>query len=432
MLNYEAKIMTTKDIIKNEIQKLTYIWNQTHDKEAFIKQVNFLTTFVKEEDIFDQIDKLLKLASDEDFGRNFQNQLNNLIDFLEKKEIRFIPVNDVFKDEYDAKQLNGGISFLCPELDKRTGGIQNGTICTIAGAPGSMKTTYAINLCYNAIKQGKNVCYLSLEETPLQIYSKLLSRASLDNGTPLPTSEITRSCLSDNDKDTLFDKVYPYLENQIGTFYILGERDFYSYGQAEIENKLKEVDELIKQKSKDKQNEENHGIDIVVVDHIQLLKYASSVKDEYRVINEYVSFFRRQSQSFLRTKREIVIILLSQVNREGIAYSKREKHDGMYLTQHVAEASEVERSSAYIITVYTDAMVQVTKQLKIGVLKLRGSQLPTSTITVYADGKYYQVGDTSIPEQLDYSDNIELNEENQLEQSNLLNDLFSSGILDPL
>lgn len=430
MLNYGTKIMTTNDIVKNEIQKLTYIWNQTHDKESFIRQVNLLSTFVKEEDIYDQINKLLDLAKDNDFGRNFQNQLNNLVAFLEKKEIRFVPINDVFKTEYNAKQLNGGISFLCPELDKRTGGIQNGTICTIAGAPGSMKTTYAINLCYNAIKQGKNVCYLSLEETPLQLYSKLLSRASLDSETPLPTSEITRSCLSDNDKNTLFNNVYPYLENQIGTFYILGERDFYSYEQAEIESKLKEVDELVKQKSKDKQNEENHGIDIVVVDHIQLLKYASSVKDEYRVINEYVSFFRRQSQSFLKTNREIAIILLSQVNREGIAYAPR--HDGTYLTQHVAEASEVERASAYIVSVYTDSMVQITKQLKVGAIKLRGSQLPISTITVYADGKYYQVGDTPIPEQLDYSDNIELKEENQLEQSNLLNDLLSSGILDPL
>lgn len=422
--------MNNKEYCIKEIEKLSTIWEKTADKKLFIEQINLLAKFVKEEGLFDQIDKLIDLAKNDDFGRNFQNQLNNLIDFLEKKEIKFIPINDVFKAEYDAKQLNGGISFLCPELDKRTGGIQNGTICTIAGAPGSMKTTYAVNICYNAIKQGKNVCYLSLEETPLQLYSKLLSRASLDSGTPLPTSEITRSCLSDNDKDILFDKVYPYLENQIGTFYILGERDFYSYGQAEIENKLKVVDELIKQKSKDKQNEENHGIDIVVVDHIQLLKYASSVKDEYRVINEYVSFFRRQSQSFLKTNREIVIILLSQVNREGIAYAP--KHDGTYLTQHVAEASEVERASAYIVSVYTDSMVQITKQLKVGAIKLRGSQLPTSTITISAEGEYYQVGDILIPEQSDYSDSIELNDEDNLEQSNLLNDLFSSGILDPL
>lgn len=48
-----------------------------------------------------------------------------------------------------------GLSFLCPALDKITGGIQPGTIFTIAGGPGTMKTTYAVNLAYNAIQNGK-------------------------------------------------------------------------------------------------------------------------------------------------------------------------------------------------------------------------------------------------------------------------------------
>jgi hypothetical protein len=148
-------------------------------------------------------------------------------------------------------------------------------------------------------------------------------------------------------------------------------------------------------------NNDNHGIDLIVVDHIQLLKYASNVKDEYRVMNDYVSFFRKQSLSFLDSDREISIILLSQVNREGIAYAQ--KHNGMYLMQHVAEASEVERASSYIITVFTDPMSQVVKLLKMGAIKLRGSQLPADLIQVYADGELYQVGDTYIPEQGDYS-----------------------------
>ena len=68
----------------------------------------------------------------------------------------------------------------------------------------------------------------------------------------------------------------------------------------------------------------------------------------------------------------------------------------------MAEASEVERASSYIITVYTDPMVQITKQIKLGAVKLRGSALPTSIITATADGEFYQVGDSVLPDN-DYS-----------------------------
>ena len=68
----------------------------------------------------------------------------------------------------------------------------------------------------------------------------------------------------------------------------------------------------------------------------------------------YTSFFRQQSLSWLHEKRQISVILLSQANREGYAYAQ--KTDGQYLSQHVAEDSEVERASAYIISVYTDSM----------------------------------------------------------------------------
>lgn len=391
------------------------------DKEKFNEYIQLFNSFIEWDDTIDkQIDKLEIIFKGEGLGEEFKKQLNLISMYASREKDSYIPINDVFKDEYSTKEFSKGVSFLVPHLDKLTGGIQNGTICTIAGGPGSMKTTYAVNICYNAIRQGKNVCYISLEETPLQIYSKLLSRASVDCRPLLLTSEVTRGTLEEQDKEVLFEKVYPYLESQKGTFYILGERDFINYEQREIEYKLKTIDSLLMEKSKVKQGEEKHGIDILVVDHIQLLKYASNAKDEYRLINEYVSFFRRQSLSFLGTKREIIVILLSQVNREGIKYAQ--KHDGQYKMQHVAEASEVERASAYIVTVYTDAQVQITKQLKVGTLKLRGSHVIDTTMTVYSEGNYYQVGDTELSEQKNYSEEETVYNSPENEVSEILSD----------
>ena len=328
-----------------------------------------------------------------------------------------------FREQYNKQIKIQGLSFQCPELDKLTGGIMPGQICTILGAPGSMKTTYASNIAYNAVKEGKNVLFLSLEEQPMQLYSKWLSRASVDVGKPIPAQDICQKKMEEKDEKILWDEVVPYFENLPGNLYIVGEQDLSNYSLSSLEAKFKEVDKKAKEESE-------HGIDILVVDHIQLLKFAVSGLSESTVINMYVSFFRQQSLSWLHEKRGITVLMLSQANREGLAYAQ--KNDGMYKSQHVAEASEVERASAYIISVYTDSMIQITKQLKVGAVKLRGSQLPTSTITVYADGAVYQVGDTAIPEQMDYSDTLDFSGDFSPQATYSEDDLFSSGVLDPL
>ena len=148
----------------------------------------------------------------------------------------------------------------------------------------------------------------------------------------------------------------------------------------------------------------------------------------------YVSFFRRQALSFLNEKREVAVILLSQVNREGVTYAQR--HDGRYQMQHIAEASELERSSTYVITVYADATTQLSKLLKIGAVKLRNAPLPMDTINVFADGEYYHVGISPTPTQKEYNiSDIEsssvnvLPEENEdklpYELKNVLGELFN-------
>lgn len=364
----------------------------------FNKNLELLKSCFRWTDTIDkQIYELNRIYNIYGISREFNGQLNKVIEYADrdKEETTYQPIQERYKELYLAKTEQKGISFLCSELDKLTGGIQPGTICTIAGGPGSMKTTTAVNIAYQAVKDGKNVLYLSLEETTMQLFSKLLARVSVDIQKPLNTNDITQSKLSSEDQTVLFDEVLPYLENLSGSFQMIGDNDLSSYEFSHLESKFKLIDKHLKSK-----NNDDHGIDLIVIDHIQLLKYASSTKDEYKVMNEYVSFFRRQSLSFLDEDRQISVLLLSQVNREGIGYAK--KHNGMYQMQHVAEASEVERASTYIISTYTDAMSQVTKQVKIGTIKLRNAQLPMDSINVFADGANYQVGDVYIPEQTTY------------------------------
>ena len=391
----------------SEIRKLH---QYPYSSDEFKRQLELLNSCVEWNDTIDRQIKELFIMLPYGLNDRIKKQLDKISIYANRKEIVYSPIATQFKGLYEQQSIQKGISFLCPELDKKTGGIASGTICTIMGGSGSMKTTTAINIAYQAVKDGKNVCYISLEELPDRLFAKLLSRVSVDIRKELSVNDISKHLLSEQEEQILWEEVLPHLEKQKGSIHIIGETELVSYEFAEIERQLKRVDKYIRDT-----NNSEHGIDLIIVDHIQLLKYASSSKDEYKVINEYVSFFRRQTLSFLGSDKTVAVILLSQANREGMEYAR--KHNGMYLMQHVAEASEVERASTYIISVYTDEKSQMMKQLRMGTLKLRGSQLLMDTVEIYANGAYYQVGDITIPEQPDYNMNDFLNGTIQSEPS---------------
>lgn len=340
---------------------------------------------------------------------------------LAEVDVDFDDIRDSYRDLYKGLGHEEGLSFLCPALDDLTGGISNGELCTILGASGSMKTTYSSNIAFNAVKEGKNVLYLSLEEQPMKLYSKWLSRASVDIGKPLPAIDIVQRNLDEKDEKILFDEVLPYFEGLPGRLYIVGEQELGDYSLTSFESKFKEIDKLAIEQT-------GHGVDLLVVDHIQLIKFAVTNMDPTTVINMYVSFFRQQCLSWLHEKRSIAVILLSQANRDGLAYAKR--NNGAYLANHVAEASEVIRASSYIISVYTDDKVQFTKLLVVGAVKLRGSQLPPGTINVFADGEFYQVGDAVVRNK-DYSMDELMGGEVENKKELTMEAVENSGVFDP-
>ncbi len=379
------------DILK-EIANALY----TKNYKSFLKNMELLRSCIIWGDTIEkQLEILFIIFDEKGFSKSLNDQIDVVLSYLDKEVKKYNYFIDSYEKLYLDQKDETGLSFLCPALDKITGGIQNGTIFTIAGGPGTMKTTYAVNLAYNAIQNGKNVVYFSLEEAPLKLTSKLLSRVSVDIGKNIKAQQIVNNELNEEDKNILFKEVLPYLKSQPGQLHIISEKDLISYETTEFERQLKMVDDFIK-----KEKDDESGVDIIIIDHVQLLKFGNNVADEYRVLNSYVSFFRRQCLSFLGTGKEIIVILLSQVNREGIAYAK--KHHGQYLMQHIAEGSEIERASSYIITVYTDEMSQITKLLTLSALKLRGSQLPLDVINIFANGEYYQVGDAAVPTQANY------------------------------
>ncbi len=91
------------------------------------------------------------------------------------------------------KQITGidtGFSF----LNFLTKGWQPGSLNILAARPSVGKTTFAINLAYNAASKGKtSVAFFSLEMSSTSIVEKLLASTSMISGSKIQTGDISNS-----------------------------------------------------------------------------------------------------------------------------------------------------------------------------------------------------------------------------------------------
>lgn len=297
-------------------------------------------------------------------------------------------VGDV-KEIYNNSKLIKGIKTGVSQIDDRTGGLQPGTFNCLAGFAGAGKTTAAVNIAYNAMKDDKNICYITLEVPKLDMVYNFLSRHSFESKfkKPISHTSIKKRELSKEDSEYLFsDVLNDFRENMESKFYVLDETDFSSYSFSMLESKIKEVDAIALANT-------GHGIDLLIVDQAQLLKFGGGISkagDETSVINLYVSFFRQQAINFLHSKRTCTVLMLSQINRTGFDYAC--KHEGRYSLTNLAEANELERASAMVIALFTDESLKSSKQVSIQLLKSRNGETILEPVLSFMDPVYYVFG----------------------------------------
>lgn len=293
------------------------------------------------------------------------------------------------KEIYDKSKLVKGIKTGVSQIDERTGGLQPGTFNTLAGFAGAGKTTAAVNIAYNAMKEEKNVCYITLEVPKLDMVYDLLSRHSFEKEfkKPISHSHIKKRELSKEDSEYLFTEVLnDFREKMEKHLFILDETDFVSYSFSMMEAKIKECDTLATANT-------GHGIDLLIIDQAQLLKFGGGIDkagNETSVINLYVSFFRQQAINFLHSKRTCTVLMLSQINRDGYNYAC--KHNGQYSLTNLAEANELERASAMVIALFTDESLKSSKQVSIQLLKSRNGETIIDPVMSSMDPVYYVFG----------------------------------------
>jgi replicative DNA helicase len=175
------------------------------------------------------------------------------------------------------------------DLDRMTGGFKDSDLIIVAGRPSMGKTSLALNIAMHAaLDAKKSVAIFSLEMSKEQLTERLLTeQAQID------AQRLHRGLLSEAE----FDRV----SNALGP---LGEAQIYIDDSPSM-------DELTMQ-LKARQAKMRHGVDLIVVDYLQLM-HGRSRGDDNRV--QEVSSISRALKGLARELR-VPVIAISQLSRQ--------------------------------------------------------------------------------------------------------------------
>lgn len=179
-----------------------------------------------------------------------------------------------------------GVSTDFTRLDELTSGLQPSDFVILAARPSVGKTALALCIAYNVAKSGKTTAFFSLEMSAEQVFFRLLSMASRINLQQLRTGRLTKA-----DQAKAAMKI-----------------DELATTQLFIDDSS--VQTVLDLGAKLRRLKKNHGLDLVLVDYIGLMRGAG----RYENRNLEVSSISRGLKA-LAKDLQVPVVGLSQLSR---------------------------------------------------------------------------------------------------------------------
>ncbi len=250
-----------------------------------------------------------------------------------------------------AYERDGGLSGTATglsDLDRQMGGLQRSDLIILAGRPGMGKTALATNIAYNIAKAWKGerkadggrvthnggiVGFFSLEMSSEQLATRIIAEQS-----GIPSFKIRRGDIDERDFETLTDAVrvmqeIPLFIDQTGGISI-----------AQLTARARRL-------------KRQQGLDLIVVDYIQLLT-GSSKKSDNRVqeITEITTGLKA-----LGKELDVPIVALSQLSRQ--VESRDDKRPQL---SDLRESGSIEQDADVVMFVFREEYYLKNKEPKPG------------------------------------------------------------------
>jgi replicative DNA helicase len=208
-------------------------------------------------------------------------------------------------------------------LDKLTAGMHAGDLIIVAGRPGMGKTSFALNVAYNACVDTKApVVVFSLEMPKGQLVRRMLGSEARVDGNRIRTGQLH--------KDD-----WPKLADAAGT---LSELPIWVDDTPAIT--------LLELRAKARRLRSEIGLSLIVVDYLQLMRSGSRHDSREQEISEI-----SRSLKALAKELEIPIIALSQLNRSVESRGVKDKRPQL---SDLRESGAIEQDADTILFIYRD------------------------------------------------------------------------------
>ena len=245
------------------------------------------------------------------------------------------------------------------DLDEMTGGLQPGELIIIAARPSMGKTAFALNIGRNAaVDHGKKVAVFSLEMTTRSLIVRLLaSEARID------FSSLRKGFLPMAD--------YRRLQEAADR---LSQANIWIDDSGSVS--------ILEIKAKSRRLQAEHGLDLVVVDYLQL-SHADGRRDRKDLEIAEIS----KGLKALAKELSIPVIALSQLNRGP---EQRDPDKRRPMMGDLRESGAIEQDADVIAFIYREVVYNKETEdprcAEIIIEKQRNG--PTGTVKLNFDGKY--------------------------------------------
>ncbi len=345
-----------KGMLANPITLKSYFENEKDDLDVpeYLVKITKFSTSVRQAIEYSKIiydmfvrRELIKISEQtidnakiNDLDSNGQNIIENtekhLYDLAEKgsSNSSLIQFDDAMKQTIEmasaAYKNEGGIVGVptgLRDLDDRLGGLHQSDLIIIAGRPSMGKTSLATNIAFNAAnfiqQSGKksSIAFFSLEMSSEQLSTRILSEQAR-----IGSNDIRRGRISDEQ----FDRFLETSKNISDLPLFIDETPAISI--AAMSNRARRIKRL-------------NGLDMIVVDYIQLMRGTSYNKDgRVQEISQIT-----QGLKAIAKELSIPVVALSQLSRQ---VEQRDDHKPQLAD--LRESGSIEQDADVVMFVYRE------------------------------------------------------------------------------
>lgn len=311
-------------------------------------------------------DEAISFAEEAIFNLSQRGSNGGLINLADVATRSLIKIGDRYLNPDSFRGIQTGFR----QFDRLTNGLHGGELIVLAARPGVGKSALAMNIVENVAKSGKTVAVFSLEMSNEQITERLLSSMSAVELAGIKSGNFSNGAADlerlKNAQAVICDKMQIY------------GNDFASVRPSEITSQCRRL-------------KAQYGLDLVVIDYIQLMNSdIVGVRNATRE-NEVANITR--SLKLMAKELDVPVIALSQLKRDVDTRNiKGEKGSSEPVLSDLRESGAIEQDADIVLFIHKNPNGQGgTTEYSLIVAKHRNGE--TGTIKLHWFGKYVRFVD---------------------------------------